>query len=116
MSEEAQLKLRVPQELKEFLELEAKSNFRTINGEVVFKLEKIRNDMPRTIHYYDFRYYPHNPNRESFRDHQRNFEEKISDFLEKNPDHFVINIETLELDGKYIVRCWYSKPKNNIEH
>lgn len=116
MSEEAQLKLRVPQELKEFLELEAKSNFRTINGEVVFKLEKIRNDMPRTIHYHDFRYYPHNPDRENSRDHQRNIEEKIGGFLERNPDYSVISIETLELNEKCVIRYWYSKPKNNIEH
>lgn len=42
MSEDAQLKLRVSQELKDFIEAEAKKNHRTINGEVVFRLEQSR--------------------------------------------------------------------------
>lgn len=42
MSEDAQLKLRIPQDLKEFIEAEAKANYRTINGEVLFRLEQSR--------------------------------------------------------------------------
>ncbi|KJV37905.1 Arc family DNA-binding protein [Acinetobacter brisouii] len=42
MIEDAQLKLRVPAELKDFLEAEAKINHRTINGEVVYRLERSR--------------------------------------------------------------------------
>lgn len=42
MAEDAQLKLRVPQDLKEYLEIEAKNNHRTINGEVVYRLETSR--------------------------------------------------------------------------
>ncbi|TCB36857.1 Arc family DNA-binding protein [Acinetobacter sp. ANC 4910] len=40
MSEDAQLKLRVTQELKEYIEEQAKNNHRTINGEVVYRLEQ----------------------------------------------------------------------------
>ncbi|WP_026470401.1 Arc family DNA-binding protein [Alkanindiges illinoisensis] len=42
MNEDAQLKLRLTQELKDFIESEAKANHRTINGEVVFRLEQSR--------------------------------------------------------------------------
>lgn len=40
MTEEAQIKLRVPQDLKEYIDNEAKTNYRTINGEVVYRLEQ----------------------------------------------------------------------------
>lgn len=40
MAEDAQMKLRVDQYLKEFIENEAKANYRTINGEVVYRLEQ----------------------------------------------------------------------------
>ncbi|MFW1946769.1 Arc family DNA-binding protein [Acinetobacter bereziniae] len=40
MSDEAQLKLRVPENLKVFIEKAAKANYRTINAEVVNRLEE----------------------------------------------------------------------------
>lgn len=42
MSEDAQFKLRLPQDLKEFIESEAKANYRTINGEIIYRLEQSR--------------------------------------------------------------------------
>lgn len=48
MTEDAQLKLRVPQELKEFIEAEAKANHRTINGEVLYRLEQSKNKYSTT--------------------------------------------------------------------
>lgn len=42
MTEDAQLKLRLPIQLKEFIEEEAKKNHRTINGEVIYRLERSR--------------------------------------------------------------------------
>ena len=40
MSEYSQLKIRIPPKDKSFLEEKAKENFRTINGEVLFRLEQ----------------------------------------------------------------------------
>lgn len=42
MTEDAQFKLRLPLDLKEFIEAEAKANYRTINGEVLYRLEQGR--------------------------------------------------------------------------
>lgn len=40
MSEDAQLKIRVPQDLKDYIDEKAKANYRTLNGEVVYRLEQ----------------------------------------------------------------------------
>lgn len=40
MTEDAQLKIRLSQELKAYIEEQAKTNHRTINGEIVYRLEQ----------------------------------------------------------------------------
>lgn len=42
MVDDAQLKIRLPQEMKSFIEDIAKKNHRTINGEIVARLEESR--------------------------------------------------------------------------
>lgn len=45
--EDPQLKIRLSQELKEFIEEQAKLNHRTLNAEIVFRLEESKKTLPQ---------------------------------------------------------------------
>lgn len=110
MTEDAQLKLRVPQELKEFLESEAKLNHRTINGEVVYRLQQGKiNNSGRSLYFNDLNCVE-NLKEMSLREQQEQVTAMISRIFYDHPEYQLINIETLN-DGKKI-RYWYSIPRN----
>lgn len=112
MTEDAQLKLRVPQELKEYLENEAKANQRTINGEVVYQLEQLRKSKAstsgRSIYFNDINCIEDFKG-ESLHKQTERVEQMISDLFYRNPQYQLINIETLNNDRK--IRYWYSIPR-----
>ncbi len=114
MSEDAQLKLRISQELRDYIESEAKANQRTINGEVVFQLEQLRKSKAvtssnRSIYFNDLNCvedYPKQP----LHERTARAEQMISDLFYRNPEYQLINIETLNNGEK--IRYWYSIPRN----
>lgn len=109
MTEDAQLKLRVPQGLKEFLENEAKLNHRTINGEVVYRLQKSKNNNSgRSIYFNDLNCVE-DLKEISLREQQEKLMAMISKLFFDHPEYELINIETLN-EGKKI-RYWYSIPR-----
>lgn len=112
MTEDAQLKIRLSQELKSILEVRSKSNNRTMNGEIVNILERAlldtKVDSGRSIYFNDLNCiedYPKEPL------HQRTAraEQMISDLFYRNPQYQIINIETLNNGEK--IRYWYSIPR-----
>lgn len=110
MTEDAQLKLRVPQELKEFLENEAKLNHRTINGEVVYRLQQSKNNhSDRSIYFNDINCIEDYP-KEPLHERTTRVEQMISNLFYRNPQFELINIETLNNGEK--IRYWYSIPRS----
>ena len=113
MTEDAQLKIRLSQELKSILEERSKSNNRTMNGEIVNILEQAllntKADSGRSIYFNDLNCvedYPKQP----LHERTAHVEQMISDLFYRNPQYQLINIETLN-DGKKI-RYWYSIPRS----
>jgi len=105
MSEDAQLKLRISQELREYIEVEAKNNHRTINGEVIFRLESTRGEIAQKVSYKDFTsVYPLDRSGPRGNDHAVFGE--IEEYLENNKSLRLLNIETFGERNKTI-RCWF---------
>lgn len=111
MTEDAQLKIRLPQELKAIIEDRSKANHRTMNGEIVNILESAlsaKSTSGRSIYFNDLNCV------EDIREvplvkQQENLIAQISDIFYRHPQYQLINIETLN-DGKKI-RYWYSIPR-----
>jgi len=113
MTEDAQLKIRLSQELKSILEERSKSNNRTMNGEIVNILEQAllntNADSGRSIYFQDMNCIEDYP-KEPLHERTARVERMISDVFYRNPQYQLINIETLN-DGKKI-RYWYSIPRS----
>lgn len=113
MTEDAQLKIRLSQELKSILEERSKSNNRTMNGEIVNILEQAllntKADSGRSIYFNDLNCIEDYP-KEPLHERTARVERMISDIFYRNPQYQLINIETLN-DGKKI-RYWYSIPRS----
>ena len=112
MTEDAQLKIRLSQELKSVLEERSKSNNRTMNGEIVNILEQTllstKADSGRSLYFNDINCIEDYP-KEPLHDRTARVEKMISNIFYRNPQYQLINIETLN-DGKKI-RYWYSIPR-----
>lgn len=113
MTEDAQLKIRLSQELKSILEERSKSNNRTMNGEIVNILEQAllnsKANSGRSIYFNDINCIEDYP-KESLHERTARVEQMISKLFYSHPEYELINIETLN-DGKKI-RCWYSIPRS----
>lgn len=114
MTEDAQLKIRLSQELKSILEEISKSNNRTMNGEIVNILEQalLNNNKAKSghsIYFQDLNCIEDYP-KEPLHERTARIERMISDVFYRNPQYQLINIETLS-DGKKI-RYWYSIPRS----
>ena len=114
MTEDAQLKIRLSQELKSILEEKSKSNNRTMNGEIVNILEQAllntkADSSGRSIYFQDMNCIEDYP-KEPLHERTARVEQIISNIFYRNPQYQLINIETLN-DGKKI-RYWYSIPRS----
>ncbi|MEN8392202.1 Arc family DNA-binding protein [Acinetobacter indicus] len=113
MTEDAQLKIRLSQELKSTLEERAKANNRTMNGEIVSILEAalLSHNITsgRSIYFNDLNCVEDYDN-EPLHNRQERIEQMISRIFYTHPQYQLINIETLN-DGKKI-RYWYSIPRS----
>lgn len=110
MTEDAQLKIRLPQDLKSIIEDRAKLNHRTMNGEIVSILEKSlksETNSGRSIFFNDMNCVD-NIKEVSLQEQQDYIMKCISDLFYENPEYDLINVETLN-DG-YKIRYWYSIP------
>lgn len=112
MTEDAQLKIRLSQELKSILEERSKSNNRTMNGEIVNILEQAllntKGDSGRSIYFNDISCVE-DTRKVPLAKQQEEVTAMISDLFYRHPQYQLINIETLN-DGKKI-RYWYSIPR-----
>ncbi|MEN8549728.1 Arc family DNA-binding protein [Acinetobacter soli] len=112
MTEDAQLKIRLSQELKSVLEERSKSNNRTMNGEIVNILEhallNTKAKSGRSIYFNDLNCVE-DLKEISLREQQEQVTGMISRIFYAHPEYQLINIETLN-DGKKI-RYWYSIPR-----
>ncbi|MCH7329543.1 Arc family DNA-binding protein [Acinetobacter modestus] len=113
MTEDAQLKIRLSQELKSILEERSKSNNRTMNGEIVNILEHALLDTKaksgRSIYFNDLNCVEDYP-KEPLHERTARVEQMISNLFYRNPQFELINIETLNNGEK--IRYWYSIPRS----
>ena len=113
MIEDAQLKIRLSQELKSILEERSKSNNRTMNGEIVNILEQSlfssKANSGRAIYFNDISCIEDYP-KEPLHERTARVEQMISNIFYRNPQYELINIETLNNGEK--IRYWYSIPRN----
>ncbi|MDV2468350.1 Arc family DNA-binding protein [Acinetobacter chinensis] len=113
MTEDAQLKIRLSQELKSILEERSKSNNRTMNGEIVNILEQTllstKANSGRSIYHNDIGCVE-DTRKVPLAKQQEEVTAMISDLFYRHPQYQLINIETLN-DGKKI-RYWYSIPRS----
>ena len=113
MTEDAQLKIRLSQELKSTLEERAKANNRTMNGEIVNILEasllSSNTNSGRSIYFNDLNCVEDYEN-ESLHSHQDRVLQMISKIFFTHPQYQLINIETLNNGEK--IRYWYSIPRS----
>lgn len=112
MTEDAQLKIRLPQELKIILEERSKSNNRTMNGEIINILEgsllNSKATSGRSIYFNDINCIE-DYEKEPLHKQLERVEQMISKIFYSHPQYQLINIETLN-NGKKI-RYWYSIPR-----
>lgn len=116
MTEDAQLKLRISHDLRDYIETEAKKNHRTINSEVIYRLEKMREQQDilqkvsgRSLYFMDMNCVEEFP-KESLHEQIARIEQRISQLFYENPDYQLINIETLNEGRK--IRYWYTIPRS----